>query len=145
MRQPAEFHPVLKACAVLAVVTLPMLLGGAAPKPRSVALPATPTFTEQVDVVRDAQGVPHIFATTASGAFYRLGFASAEDRLFQMNLLRWTMRGRLAEYLDSTQFDLIIDQDKTARILGWGRTPICRQRVSPIPSPRPSSRRMRRG
>ncbi len=35
---------------------------------------------ETVDIVRDAHGSPHIFATTAAGAAYGAGYAQAEDR-----------------------------------------------------------------
>jgi penicillin amidase len=55
---------------------------------------------EAVTILRDAWGVPHIFTTgpTAleTGA-YGNGYAQAEDRLFQMDILRRAATGRLAE------------------------------------------------
>src|SRR3546814_1570362 len=36
-----------------------------------------------VDVIRDAHGVPHIFANTAVDAYFALGFVHAQDRLWQ--------------------------------------------------------------
>src|SRR3990172_3879653 len=47
---------------------------------------------------RDSWGVPHVFSDTDAGAFYGLGYAAAEDRLFQMHISLWTMQGRLAEH-----------------------------------------------
>jgi len=45
----------------------------------------------------DAIGVPHIRAEARADAFAALGYASARDRLFQMDLLRRSAAGRLSE------------------------------------------------
>ncbi len=50
-----------------------------------------------VEIVRDNANVPHIFATRESDAFFALGFVHAQDRLWQMMLLRRTVQGRLSE------------------------------------------------
>lgn len=50
-----------------------------------------------VEIVRDNANVPHILATTDHDAFYALGFAHAQDRLWQMIVLRRTAQGRLSE------------------------------------------------
>ena len=52
-----------------------------------------------VRVVRDRWGVPHIKATTTDDLFFAQGFVQAEDRLFQMDLWRRSVQGRLAEVL----------------------------------------------
>jgi len=49
-----------------------------------------------VRIVRDDYGVPHIFASTARGLFYGEGYAVAQDRLWQAELLRRTGTGTLA-------------------------------------------------
>jgi len=41
---------------------------------------AIPAAAESVEIVRDAYGTPHIFATTAAGAAFGAGYAQAEDR-----------------------------------------------------------------
>ena len=51
----------------------------------------------EVEVVRDNSNVPHIFAENDSDAFFALGFAHAQDRLWQMMLMRRTAQGRLSE------------------------------------------------
>jgi penicillin amidase len=50
-----------------------------------------------VEIVRNVNNVPHIFGKTDEDVFFALGFAHAEDRLFQMVLMRRTVQGRLSE------------------------------------------------
>ncbi len=50
-----------------------------------------------VEVVRDTADVPHIFGASDRDVFYALGFAHAQDRLWQMVILRRTAQGRLSE------------------------------------------------
>lgn len=50
-----------------------------------------------VDIVRDAYAVPHIFGTNDPDVFFGLGVAHAQDRLWQMTLLRRIAQGRLSE------------------------------------------------
>jgi len=52
-----------------------------------------------VRVVRDTWGVPHIYAQNADDLFFAQGFVQAQDRLFQMDLLRRSAQGRLSEVL----------------------------------------------
>ncbi|MBM2292734.1 penicillin acylase family protein [Sulfitobacter pseudonitzschiae] len=49
------------------------------------------------EIVRDNANVPHILAQTDADAFFALGFVHAQDRLWQMMLLRRTAQGRLSE------------------------------------------------
>ena len=50
-----------------------------------------------VEIIRDNAAVPHIFADTDSDVYFALGFAHAQDRLWQMTMLRRTVQGRLSE------------------------------------------------
>src|ERR1700712_2282437 len=52
-----------------------------------------------VDVVRDAAGIPHVYAASDDDAWFVLGWLHAEDRLWQMEMSRRTAAGRLAEIL----------------------------------------------
>ena len=54
-----------------------------------------------VDIVRNNDNVPHIFGKTDADVFYALGFAHAQDRLWQMTMLRRTVQGRLSEVFGS--------------------------------------------
>jgi penicillin amidase len=54
-----------------------------------------------VEIVRDNANVPHIFGETDTDVFFGLGFAHAQDRLWQMTMLRRTVNGRLSEIFGS--------------------------------------------
>jgi penicillin G amidase len=56
-----------------------------------------PTLAAEVTIDRDEQGVPSIRANTRNDAAYALGYAHAQDRFFQMDLLRRMSAGRLGE------------------------------------------------
>ena len=74
---------------------------------------------EGVTIVRDADGVPHIFATgpdeaTIEGRVaFGTGYAQAEERLFQMDILRRAAEGRLSDLLGSQylQMDVLTRRD----------------------------------
>lgn len=50
-----------------------------------------------VEIVRSTENVPHIFGDSDTDVFFALGLAHAQDRLFQMTLLRRAAQGRLSE------------------------------------------------
>jgi penicillin amidase len=82
------------------------------------ALSAPPQTT--VDIVRDVHSVPHVYGATDNNAFFGMGYATAEDRLFQMEFGRRVMRGTLSEILDINVYPKALLLDKRARYLGWG-------------------------
>jgi penicillin G amidase len=51
----------------------------------------------RVEILRDRWGVPHVFADSDDDAYFALGWATAQDRLFQLELNRRLATGRLAE------------------------------------------------
>ena len=54
-----------------------------------------------IEIIRNNNNVPHIFAKTDEDAYFALGFAHAQDRLWQMSMLRRTAQGRLSEVFGS--------------------------------------------
>ena len=58
-----------------------------------------PSLKASVTVKRDNFGVPHITADEESDAYFTLGYAMGQDRLFQMELLRRLANGQTAEVL----------------------------------------------
>ncbi|MCB2129269.1 MAG: penicillin acylase family protein [Rhodobacteraceae bacterium] len=54
-------------------------------------------ISQPVEIVRDTADVPHVFAMTDADVYFGLGFAHAQDRLWQMTMLRRTVQGRLSE------------------------------------------------
>lgn len=70
---------------------------------------------DEVTIIRDSFGVPHIFAATDKGVFFGGGFAVAQDRLFQLERYRRDARGELAEIESRNAFA----HDQEARVLGY--------------------------
>jgi penicillin G amidase len=68
----------------------------------------------EVEILYDNYGVPHIYAQNAEDAYFALGYAHAQDRLFQMEMLRRAASGRLAEVLGPD----LLKVDKLFRTLG---------------------------
>jgi penicillin amidase len=54
---------------------------------------------DEVTVIRDQWGVPHIYATYEEDMFFAQGYCQAQDRLFQMDMFRRQVRGKLSEIL----------------------------------------------
>ena len=50
-----------------------------------------------VEIVRNTANVPHILGQSDPDVFFGLGYAHAQDRLWQMTVLRRTVQGRLSE------------------------------------------------
>lgn len=50
-----------------------------------------------VEIIRDNANVPHVFGRMDEDVFFGLGYAHAQDRLWQMTMLRRTAQGRLSE------------------------------------------------
>lgn len=55
--------------------------------------------TDATEVYFDGFGIPHIYASNAADAYRAFGYVHAQDRLFQMELMRRVGHGRLAEVL----------------------------------------------
>lgn len=54
-------------------------------------------LTDEVEVYRDSLAIPHIYAKNEADLFRTVGFVMAQDRMWQMDLLRRVTQGRLAE------------------------------------------------
>jgi len=67
-----------------------------------------------VTVTRDVHGVPTIVAATLEDLFFAQGYVTAQDRLWQMDILRRFAAGDLAEIIGPD----LIDHDRQQRILG---------------------------
>jgi len=73
--------------------------------------------TAPVEIIRDAGDVPHIFAANKNDALFGLGYAHAQDRLWQMEFQRRVGHGRLSEIFG----DVTVPQDRFLRTVGFGR------------------------
>lgn len=67
-----------------------------------------------VTIVRDEHGVPYIRAAGARDLYFAQGFVHAQDRFWQMGLVRRKSAGKLAEWFGS----VALRSDRRARVLG---------------------------
>jgi penicillin amidase len=108
---------------LIALVVLVLLAGGGGYLWLRGALPqAAGTIKVQglaapVEILRDSDGVPHIRAQTENDAHFGLGYAHAQDRLWQMEFQRRIGNARLSEVLG----EATIQTDTFLRTLGPAR------------------------
>jgi penicillin amidase len=76
---------------------------------------------DRVTVRRDERGIPYIEAKNDEDLYFAQGYATASDRLWQMDLLRRNERGELAEVLGAGPNNIALEQDKQHRILGFSQ------------------------
>jgi len=70
-----------------------------------------------VEIIRDTYAIPHIFAGSKNDLVFGLGYAMAQDRLWQMDILRRVSLGRLSELFG----EIALDADRFSRTMGFGR------------------------
>ncbi|MGB9202339.1 MAG: penicillin acylase family protein [Terriglobales bacterium] len=75
---------------------------------------SVPGISSKVRVVRDGQGVPTIEAATLEDLFFAQGYVTAQDRLWQMDILRRAAAGELSEVIG----EATVKMDREQRILG---------------------------
>ncbi len=111
----------LRIVAVVVALLVVVAAGGwlylrtSLPKTRGTVV--LPGLRQSVDVVRDANDVPHIYAKDKADAIFALGYVHAQDRLWQMDFQRRVAAGRLSEVLGAAT----VDTDKFLRTLGVHR------------------------
>jgi penicillin amidase len=90
----------------------------------SVKTRALPDYSANVDleglsapvtVFRDSLGIPHIYAENEEDLYRTVGFVMAQDRMWQMDLLRRFTAGRLSEVLDPG----LVEADRLFRALDF--------------------------
>ena len=91
------------AAVALAAVLAAVLAFGLLAAPAASAAPTSrqplPGLHAEARVLRDGRGIPHVVASNAHDLYFMQGWVHAEDRLFQMDLLRRQASGTLAELL----------------------------------------------
>ncbi|TWG82717.1 penicillin amidase, partial [Cellulosimicrobium cellulans J34] len=121
-RRRSTRRNVLLVVAALLVVAL---VAGAAfvvvtvrrPLPQASGEIEVPGLEGQVTVLRDARGVPQIYADTPEDLFRAQGFVQAQDRFFEMDYRRHVTAGRLAELVGDNPD--AIAADTVTRTFGW--------------------------
>jgi len=101
-----------KGLKILVVIILILIAGGFllknSLKPDYKGELNLPSLQNEVEVYYDDYGVPHIYAQNQHDAYIALGYAHAQDRLWQMELVRRISAGRLSEILGKE----LIETDK---------------------------------
>src|SRR5689334_10118694 len=87
-------------------------------EPRIVQIKGTKA---KVTIRRDERGIPYVEAQNDEDLYFGQGYATAEDRLWQLDLFRRTARGELAEVLGAGPNNIAIDQDKLHRTYGFAQ------------------------
>ena len=111
------------ARSLLALIVLVLLAAGGAYFYLQRSLPQTEGTLRvagphaPIEILRDAYGIPHIFARNTEDAAFGLGFVHAQDRLWQMEMSRRIAAGRLAEILGPAA----LPTDEFLRTLGIHR------------------------
>ena len=84
------------------------------PLPQLDGSVAVPGISSKVRVVRDEHGVPTIEAATLDDLFFAQGYVTAQDRLWQMDIMRRAAAGELSEVIGEDT----VQMDREQRILG---------------------------
>ena len=113
MNHSAFLLRVLVLAVLLSTVLTPSSFAQApAPAQNVIQIPG---LRGRVTVRRDYRGIPYISASNEADLFFAQGYITASDRLFQMDFLRRTVRGELAEVLGQAA----LSQDRRHRTLGY--------------------------
>lgn len=121
-RSLAAYSKVFKVIVILTLALTSLILGVSAYSILNSWSQVTgtiqlPCLKDQVEVMPDQWGVPHIYASNQHDLFAAQGYIHAQDRFWQMDFWRHTGSGRLSEMFGKSQ----VDTDKFLRTLGWAR------------------------
>lgn len=115
----------LRPLRVVALAVLIVLVGGLAAGylalhaslPQLEGNVASAAVSAPASIERDAEGTPVLRATTRADLAFATGFAHAQDRFFQMDLMRRAAAGEMAELLGAA----VLDTDRKLRVHGFRR------------------------
>lgn len=83
--------------ALLVIITTAIVVYGFYLKPKYEGVVQLKNIQKETTVYFDEFGVPHIYANNSKDAMEALGYVHAQDRLWQMELMRRIAPGRLSE------------------------------------------------
>ncbi|MEI6622080.1 MAG: penicillin acylase family protein [Actinomycetes bacterium] len=85
------------------------------PFPQTEGTLRVPGLIAPVEVVRNALGVPDVYAHNQGDLYTAMGYVTAQDRFWQMDFNRHLTSGRLAEMFGAEA----VDKDAFLRTMGW--------------------------
>src|SRR6267142_4416566 len=77
---------------------------------------------DKVTIRRDERGIPYIEAKNDDDLYFAQGYATASDRLWQMDLFRRNARGELSEIFGAGPGNSVLEEDKRHRTFGFAQT-----------------------
>jgi penicillin amidase len=86
------------------------------PQPKLAGELKVAGLKERVEILREAEGKPHIYANNMHDLFFAQGFVQAQDRWWQMEFFRKTCGGRIGEL--TGRKDALVNADIYLRSLG---------------------------
>src|SRR5258708_9877967 len=122
LSQIRQRNPALRILYYVVCLLLVALIAGAwwlysiarSPLPQLDGSVSVPGISSKVRVVRDGQGVPTIEAATLEDLFFAQGYVTAQDRLWQMDMMRRAAAGDVPEVIGEDTVKMHREQ----RILG---------------------------
>jgi penicillin amidase len=129
MQNPTRFPNILSLifCLLLSIALLPMNYAFARQTATASQASAKTIqlkgLKDNAVIRRDERGIPYVEAKTEEDLYFAQGYATASDRLWQMDLFRRLMRGEVAEIFGRAPFanGTTVDQDRLHRTYGWAR------------------------
>jgi len=115
-------HPATRIFYYIACTLLVMVIGAVwyfywiarSALPQLDGTLSVPGISSKVRVTRDVHGLPTIEASTLEDLFFAQGYVTAQDRLWQMDMMRRAAAGELSEVIGEPT----VKMDREARILG---------------------------
>ena len=112
-----SIYIIVASCVVLAIAAALYLRSTVANLAGEVQLTG---ISSTVEVMRDTNAIPHIYAANLDDAYAALGYAHAQDRLWQMELNRRLPAGRLSEVMGQST----LETDQFFRAIGMRRAAV---------------------
>lgn len=100
---------------ILAVLVASLYLWRSAPQDQGKL--SLTGLDQAVEVRRDQYGLVEIIAESEKDAYFSMGYTDAQDRLYQMIMLRQLLKGRMSEWVGPDALNI----DKYMRFIGFGR------------------------
>lgn len=107
----------LTVLAAASVFTVAAAYAIRRPLPKSSGRLKLPGLRSGVEILRDRWGVPHIYASNLHDVFFAVGYAQAQDRLWQMEFNRRLASGTLADVFGAPALEV----DRLIRRIGFRR------------------------
>ncbi len=102
---------------LIVVLTIVGVVNVRRPYPDTDTTLTIPGLEDTVNVYRDENGIPYIYAENEHDLFLAQGYVHAQDRFWQMEFWRYIGQGRTAEIIGQPGIEI----DTFIRTMGWNR------------------------